>query len=780
MTMNLEQDRIEELRSVGRSVPRADARAKVTGQARFLADMRFPDLVHISLVRSPFARARIGRIDTAPVAHEDGVLAVVTAAEAGHELYGVFVRDQPIFPADEALYLGQPIAAVVGATAESAALAAARLEVDWEPLPAITDLDEALAVGAESVHPDRSVSHSPGSGPAEWMTDLGYSTSNVCHTYLRGHGDVDAGFAESEYIFEDEFKVPFVQHYALEPHVGVARWDGEVLEVWSPTQSPFVVRNDLANLFGLALNQVIVRVPYVGGGFGGKLYSKLEPMVAACALAVPGRAVRLETSASETVFSVQRHSAVIRIKTGVSRDGRLLARDCVSFLNTGAYTDAGTQVAVKAGYRAPGPYQVAHMRSRAAAIYSNMPPAGAFRGFGGPQVAWAHESQMDLIAERLGMDPVELRLKNLLHRGDLFDPTNLPLDSDLPDTLERVASHFSTSPPRRSNRQSRSDGEVDTGVGFAVSLKDGGGQRIATCAEIRLDEDGRATCLVGSTEIGQGTITALAQIVAEELDIGFDRVLVPLADTAAGPFDSGTNSSRTVALVGAAVVEAVGDVRDQLRELFSLHFDVSSNEGIILRDGTVTDGEKLISIGGLISATRQFMGSQLIGRGYFRSSTAPGTTRPVNDFWEPCVAGVEVDVDRETGEVTIARYVSAIDVGKAINPAACEGQDEGAVLMGIGHALLEELKFDRGQVVNPSLVDYRVPSFRELPREMTTILVENGDGPGPYGAKGAAEGGLLPVAPSIANAIARATGGRIRNLPMTPEAVWLSLTEGDA
>jgi CO/xanthine dehydrogenase Mo-binding subunit len=757
--------------AIGRNVRRVDAIDKVTGRAKYTGDLKFDRLVHAAIARSPFPRARLDRVAVDEARRDPSVLAALCGADVPDGLYGPFIEDQPIFARGESRYEGEPVAVVVAASHDEAVRAAADLEIDAEPLAALPSAAEALRAGAWAVNAGFAVDE------VSWLAERGLSSVNVCHTFAREHGgDVEAALAAAEHVFEDEFEVPAMQAFPLERFECVALWDSGQLMIWSSTQSPFLVRRDIARLFGLGLNRVNVAAPLVGGGFGSKLYTKIEPIVAACALALPGRPVKLSLAANESAATITRHAATIRIRTGVAADGRLVARDVISILDTGAYADAGARVADKAGFRAPGPYRIENVRSRSCAVYSNRPPAGAYRGFGAPQVVWAYESQMDLIADRLGIDPYELRERNLLRRGERFSPDDTPLDCDLHEALGRVHQRLTGVP------EPAGDGTDGWryGRGISIGVKDGGGQRTASSAEVRLEEDGTATLLIGSTEIGQGMLTAMSQLVAEELQLDVEQVRVPLPDTRSAPYDSGTNASRTVTLVGSAVVLAARDVREQLCDSFREIHGLAPGSEVDYRDGRLRGGgiEKTVSETLLEGALLR--GGQLVGTGYFRTEPADNVLGAATAFWEPGTAGVEVRVDRETGAIELLRYVSALDAGRAINPKLCEGQDSGGVVMALGHALTERLDFDDGRLLNASLVDYRLPAFGDAPTEFETILIENGDGPGPHGSRGVGEGGSLPAAPVVANAVARATGGRVRALPLTPEAVWRAIRAAEA
>jgi CO/xanthine dehydrogenase Mo-binding subunit len=414
---------------IGTSVPRIDGVDKVTGRAVYTGDIKFANMLCAAVARSPFPCAKIGAIDAESLRQRRGVAAVLTAEDVPPALYGPAIDDQPVLARDEARYQGEPVAVVIAASRDEAEAGAADLEVDWNPLPALTTVDEALAADAWAVHAGRAGARVP------WLERQGLSSVNCCHSFVREHGDVDRALESATHVFEHEFEVPAVQAYPLERYECIALWDGSELTVWSATQSAFVVRRDLARIFGLRLNQVHVTAPLVGGGFGAKLYSKVEPIAAACAFAARGRPVKLSLSADESAATLTRHAAKVRLTTGVSADGIIVARDCLSILNNGVYDDAGPRVADKAGFRAPGPYRIGNVRSRSCTVYTNLPPNGAYRGFGAPQVVWAYETQADIIAGQLGINPLEFRERNLLHRGEYFSPDDSPLDCDIPASL---------------------------------------------------------------------------------------------------------------------------------------------------------------------------------------------------------------------------------------------------------------------------------------------------------------------------------------------------------
>lgn len=746
---------------VGHPVVRVDARDKVTGRAVYVSDLVFPSMLHARILRSTVPHARIARLDVSRAASRPGVAAVLTGADL-HDIdpfYGPAFKDQPLLAVERVRYIGEPVAAVAAVDAATAEEALELIDVEYEDLPVLATLDDALAPGAPVLH-----THLRPSGHYRDLSSLRpVPGTNICHTYRLRRGDGEAGFASADVVVEDVFAFPAVQHYSLESFVAIAAWQADGLTVWSCTQHPFHVRKELAEMFGMPQHRVRVHVPLVGGGFGQKCYTKLEPLAVALARAAR-RPVRIALTIPEAFHTMTRHAVRARIKTAAKRDGTLVGRRVELWLDTGAYADVGPRVTQKAGYRSLGPYRMDHVEIDAYCVYTNKVPAGAFRGYGAPQASWAGESSMARLAEALGMDPVEMRRKNLLARGEAYNPGDTPIDGDLHLGLSRVtrALRWGERPPGRRGR------------GIAIGVKDGGGTGTVSTSIVRLHADGTATVGAGSVELGQGIRTALTQITAEALALPLDRVHSPLPDTDAVPYDQGTSASRSATLMGYAVLQAALDVRRQLVEMAMQAFE-APEEVIKLADGVASAGRRQMAYADLVAGHFGMPGGELIGTGAFRPSPRSGTLGGGTTFWEVGMAGAEVTVDDETGEVRLTRYISLADVGRAINPVLCEGQDEGAAMQGIGHTLREELVFDHGQLLNAGLIDYRVPIMEDLPDEFSTILLENADGPGPYNAKGIGESGLVPTAPAIAAAVHAATGVWMRELPLTPERVWRAL-----
>lgn len=750
----------------GTGAQRVDGVEKVTGKAVYTGDIELPGMAYAKILRSPMSHARLVSVDARKAEGLSGVLAVLTLHDLSglNSYYGATYKDQSIVAVEKVRYVGDPVAAVAAVDEAVAEEALELIDVEYEELPVVTSLDEAIVPGAPLVHETESVkAELRGS---KYGAPARFKGTNICYYFGYSRGDVVQGFKKSDYVFEDTFRFSKVQHYSLETHVNIAHFNGDKLTVWSSCQDPFNLRDHLAGIFGLPLNRVRIIVLSVGGAYGGKLYVKAEPIAAA--LSWKARCpVKLALSVGESFKTITRHPARIRIKTGVTRQGRLTARECEIYMDTGAYADAGPRVTQKAGYRSLGPYRIPQVKVDAHGVYTNTVPAGAFRGFGSVQVTWAYESQMDMIAERLGIDPLEFRLKNLLKKGEDYTPGDTPVDCDLREGLLKVAKALDWKhKPSRPN----------TGKGLSCCIKDAGGTYKISGATVKMSSDGSVVVLTGTVEIGQGSRTALSQVVAEELALGLDRVSMAQLDTDVTPYDVSTSASSSMTVMGLAVQRAAQDVR---RQLFRAAAKVLGERAdkLTLKNGKVHAPKgQGVPYSKVIADYFGSKAGEIVGKGLYQDKKSKkAVLGSPTTFWEVGWGGAEVEVDPDTGDIRIVKYISIADVGKAINPLQCLGQDEGAVLFGIGHTLFEEMVYEDGQLLNPNLIDYRVPTFRDLPEDFDSILLENGNGPGPFGSKGMGEGGLLPVASAIAMAVSNAVGVRICDLPLSPPKVWRAL-----
>jgi CO/xanthine dehydrogenase Mo-binding subunit len=749
---------------VDKAAPRPDIVEKVTGTAQFVSDVALPGMLHARLLRSPHPHARIRSVDASAALAMPGVIGVLTGADIAGLNYrwGLYLRDRPLIAVDRARYVGDPVAAVIAEDEFAAEEALDAIAVDYEELPWVTEAEDAIAPGAPLIH-ERHDTIKDFYFRGETKPVAG---TNVYQDYAYAQGDVDAAFAAADHVFEDSFRFPMVFHYALEPHCVVADWDGKNFTLWSCAQSPGAAQKVIAQVFGVPQARVRIIVPYVGGGFGGKASVKLDPLAAALAWKV-GRPVRLCLSISESMLTARRLSATIRLKTGVRSDGTILGKSVRVLMNGGAYADTGPAVAIKAANRAIGPYRIPNLSLTAQAAYTNTVPGAAFRSIGGPQAVWATETQMDRIAQALGIDPIELRHRNLLARGEPVRADLRPIDVDMAEALGLVSQSLGRSGPG-----------AGRGRGVALGASDPGIMAVAS-ATVRIQVDGSVLVLANSVEIGQGVRAVLAQVAADALKQPLESIHVAQPDTLTAPFDWGTGASRSTVIMGLAVEDAAADARKKLAALAADMLGVAP-EDVSLIAGGIAAGDRRLSFRDLLHQAYGVDSGEVTGHATVTPRYRNGDFARQPLFWETAAGGCEIDLDEETGEIFVRRYVSVADVGRVMNRSAAEGQDEGAAMQGIGHGLFEELIYVDGQPVNANLFDYHVPTIDEAPAEFRTVLIESGTGPGPGGARGMGEGAILPPAPAIANALASLHGVRVTELPMTPERVWRALRDKSA
>jgi CO/xanthine dehydrogenase Mo-binding subunit len=748
-----------ELQVVGRSVPRVDGPAKVTGRAAYAVDLTFPGMLHGFAVRSERAHARIVSIDTAQAEALPDVVAVVTADSVApiEVRFGHVARDHPALAQGRVLYHGEPVALVVARTPRAAIRAARLVRVEYEELTAVIDAADALLDDAPLLHPDRVAPL----GDAGLDADTDGLSGNVCAESAVGWGDVDAALAEAELVVEGDFTYPMLYGYAMEPYNAIASFEEGALVVHSTAQHPYMVREDLARMFGLPLARVRVVVPYVGGGYGTKSYTKVEPLAALGAW-VTGLPVRVALSVEESMLTTRSDGVKVHARSAFDADGVLLAREFDVVMNSGAYTDNSPVVCAKLANRAFGPYRVPAVRVRVRSVFTNTVPASSLRGFGAPQGALAGELQMDEAADQLGIDPLELRLRNVVAPGEEILPGKRGIDADLADDLRMLT--------RSLGWGSRSG--ATTGIGFGVTASDAGAHPTSV-AMVRLHSDGSASAAVGATELGQGSRTVLSQIVAEYLELPFERVAILASDTGATPYERTTGASRTTTLVGRSLQAACDDLRRRVRAVAAELAGVDASEVADERGGVSVSGEHweyARVLAGWFDA-----GGELVGVGEVRRA---GEFTSMPPFWEVGASGVVVDVDAETGVVRVEQLSTVGDVGIAINPVLVHGQDLGAATMALGAALSEGLVYDGDALANPNVVDYRVPRVSDLPERVDLQLAQRRDGIGPFGCKGSGEGAGNPIGSAVAAAVARVIGVYPHELPLTPERVWLLARQG--
>ncbi len=741
---------------IGTSPNRVGGIDRVTGLQEYVADVRLPDVLEARLVTVDCARARIISIDASAAMKVPGVRLVMTAADLPDPMprFGPQNEDRPVIAVGETKYHGDPVALVAAETKDAAAEGARLVRVEYEELPAVFTVAAALDPAAPLVQ-----------DPSLRPTDPLAST-NVLHEHRVGWGDVDA--AHADLVVENAYSFPMVTHFAIEPHAFMAAPDGDGIAIWSSIQHPNWLQKIMAKLLGLPLAKVRVFAPDPGGAFGGKQHTKYEPLVAFAALKT-GRPVRLILTLDETFQAVRRASCEILVRTGLNADGKIVFQDIKADYLIGAYTDIADRVVGKGSYPGAGPYNVPAVRILARSILSHTVPSTAFRGFGNPQINWAVESNLDAGARALGIDRLEIRLRNLARKGDPFIPFDTPADGHWDQAVRRAAELIGWGNPLGPGR----------GRGIAVGIKSGPTTGLSQ-STVRLLADGSVVVVAGTSDMGQGARTVLAQIAAEELGAPLGSIAVVMGDTAIVPYDQQTSASRSTVLMGNSVLAACRVVQSQIRTMAARLNGIDESQ-ISVDRGIVRLPGRDLTILEVLKPGLGRLGGEVVGNGEGRKEAEPG--HPLGGaaaFFEFNCTAVEAEVDTETGDITVVKHVTVSDVGKAINPLQVRMQDEGAAIQGLGHTLMEHYIFDeKGRIRNLGAIDYRIPTSMDLPLELHSETIENADGPGPYGAKGMSEGALLCVAAAVAGAVREATGVFIRDLPLTPERVWRALNERD-
>ena len=746
----------------GLPLPRLDGTAKTTGRHVYGADFALPGMLYGKVLRSEVPHAKIVRIDTSRARAMTGVRAVITAADIPPARFGNAIKDQTVFATDRVRFVGQPIAAVAARTLEIAEAALHMIEVEFETLPPVYDPEKALAGDAPLLHP-------------EWedyvVAPFIKRHGNIAARSAMIHGDVDAAFANSFKVYEHRFTTPLVHAGYTEPRVATAAWDGTgTLSIWSNAQLPFEVQTTLSEILQLPVSQIRIAVPGIGGGFGGKLRIGVEHFTALLARHC-GRPVKMITTSEEELIAAHpRQSSIVTVKTGVTRDGKLLAREGHVIIDCGAYSGSGPGVGAIALQILVGPYRTPNIRMESRAVYTNKVPAGSFRAPSGPMANFALESQMDMIAKDLDIDPLEFRLRNVVQEGDVGPAGEVLKAVSVEECLRRAAEAIGWHDRRNGDGRGK-------GIACGWWMTTGG----ASGVYAKLNPDGTVLLTSGAVELGTAALTGAAQILAEELALDLSDIKVGPVDTHISPYDYGAQGSRTAFSVGNACRAAASSIREQVYALAANHLGISAQE-MFLREKCVVAGNHKLPLAEIARM------SQLTGGGIIAHGTAlapPPAHDPLRVENHPLPAwntpsfhahAAEVAVDRETGEITINRYVVAQDVGFAINPTYIEGQIEGGVAQGLGQVLSEEIVYEDGRVLNANLTDYKMPTSLDVP-QIESILVECPSQAGPYGAKGVGEPPIIEPPATIANAVAAATGIWITSLPITAEKIVMALHE---
>jgi aldehyde oxidoreductase len=742
--------------AVGARIVKLDGASKLTGAEKFGADAFPADSLWLRAVRSPHASAKfaLGSFDDLK-RRNPGLVLVLTAADVPRNAYGIYpdIKDQPVLAVGHVRYRGEAVLALVGDRVTVEGIADAALPITWEPLSPIIEPQAALAKGAPVLH--------------EFRPD-----NVLVRGYLK-KGDIEKGFGAAKAVASGQFETPFVEHAYVEPEAGYARRVGERVEIFVSTQTPYMDRDEVALIMGFEQSRVRIIPSACGGGFGGKLDLSVQPLVALAAWKT-GRPVRWTYSRPESMrASTKRHPSKINARFACDAAGKLTAVDFVADFNTGAYASWGPTVANRVPVHASGPYAVPHVLARTRAIYTNTPPAGAFRGFGVPQAAIAHETLMDDLAAQLGIDPLEFRHINAIRAGDETATCHrLNASAGLAQCLEALRPHWKRARPQAEamNRKGRT---LRRGVGVGCMWYGIGNTSMSNPSAMRvgLSREGAITLYNGAVDIGQGSNTIMAQICADALGVPVSDVRIVMGDTDR-TLDAGkTSASRQAFVSGNAAKQAGEDLRAKLMRLANM------GDGAMLAIGAgkvrLTEGDRTVSLDLSRLSAQGSEGDVLSGEGRFDPPTTPldadGQGVPYATYGFAAQMA-EVDVDIELGTVKVQRIVAAHDVGRAINPQQVEGQIHGGIAQGLGLALMEEYLPGRSE----NLHDYLIPTVGDMP-EIEVIIVEDSEPLGPYGAKGIGEPALIPTAPAILGAIRHATGVRLTRVPATPDRVLAAL-----
>ena len=746
---------------MGQRLPRGDGLEKVTGRAEFVSDVSLPGLLWGAVLRSPYPHARIRNIDTSRARSLPGVRAVVTADDTPGRTWGVFIKDQPVLAGSKVRYVGEEVAAVAACDLDTARAAVDLIEVDWEPLPAVFEPDEAMRPEAPLLHEDKG--------------------TNVAATISVERGNVEEAFARSDVVVEHTFQSQPQWHAAIETLGSVAQFSPTgKLTLWMNTQTLFMARGRIAWALGLSEADVRIIQPYVGGGFGGKSCDDNNALVCALLARAAGRPVKLINTREEEFLAGSRPRVPmrIRVKMGFSSDGRVQAKQLRVVADNGAYCGKAPGVFGVTSLRHDTAYVYPNVKVDAFLVYTNKIPTGAFRGFGNPSAEWAVEQAWDLAAEALGMDPVDLALLNAAEPGYVSPHGNRVISCELKQCIRRAAELIDWK-AKRANRQPYRG--LGLGTTVHVSGKRHFGDYDGSSAVLKISEDGKALIWSGEGEIGQGTMTVLSQIAAEELGLPYADVSVTRADTDLTTYCHGAYASRLTYVAGNAVRDAASKAKAQVLEtaaelLETSAADLQIRDGVISIKGVPTGRTVTVAE---VARARLFRrgGEPIVASGSFDpDSVLSDETRYGNESgaYNFGAQMAEVEVDPETGQLKILDFVSVADCGTVVNPIAAEGQQEGAIAQGLGYALTERLLVEDGQPQNPNFSDYKIPCTLDVP-PLTVAFADSYEPTGPFGAKGLGELGLDPTAAVLANAIHDACGVRITQLPITAEKIHRAL-----
>jgi len=742
--------------ALGSSMTRMDAEEKVTGRAIYAEDVQLPRMIHGVVLRSPHAHAKILSIDSSEAERLPGVKAIVSAADTDMDYFGYELHDYRVFAVDKVRFRGEPVAAVAATTIDIARHAASKIKVEYEELPAVFDPEAAMENDAPLLHDDCNAY------ALDWETER---SGNLCYQMQVDDGDIEKGFAEADEIIEAEYETPEAHPGSIEPHSSTAMMDANGrITVWTTTQKPFAFRGFLAKALKRPISTFKIIPTQIGGGFGGKLFPCLEPYAALLAERADLPVQMTLTREEEMYGSLLRHPSKVTLKTGVKKDGTLVAHSVRMLFNTGAYGLYGPNTAALASLMATGPYRIPNVSITGLVAYTNNVPCGSVRCPGGPQMAFAVEAHIDKIARCIDMDPLALRLKNAWEDGD-YTCAGQKLESvSIKECLQKAADAIDWDKPRQ-------PGE---GKGIAANWWVSG--TWGTQSLIESNEDGTFRLITGTVDMGPGGLhSSVLQLAAQGLGVPVDSITLVRGDTDNLPWDHGTGGSRMTFTIGKSAYEAAEDIKRQLLEEAAKDLEASVNDLELVKDRVQVCGDPAshVLLSKLCYQRHKKHGGPMVGVSSVLDDPVPTTKKhPVGGFPAAsfCAHAVELNVDESTGEIDLKRYVAVHDVGNAINPVGCEGQIEGGVAMGLGMALMEEIREEEGRVMNPGFADYLLLTAEDMPPTQS-ILVEQPAVEGPFGIKGVGEPPIAPPTGAVANALVDAIDVEVARLPLTPEEV---------
>ena len=772
-----------DLKCVGKSIPRIDAREKVTGQAKFTADCSMPRMLVGKILRSPYPHAKIVSIDTSEAEKISGVRSVITAKDTPPVRWSVSVEDEYVLPTDGIVRkVYDPVAAVAAETEEAAEEAIELIDVQYEELPRVLTIDDGWSKNPPAIlHPDRLnyTIYPPMARSYKWKPVT--ERPNNLQTFRIRKGNMEKGFEEADLIVENTFETVRGHHAPIETHCCLCWVDSTgIINVTSSTQTAWLDRAGLARLYRCDEEKFRMHNPWVGSGWGGKYGVKEEQPIAIELAKKTGRPVQIVLSRDECFLATECRMPIrTHIKDGYKKDGTLIAREIDMKEDIGAYAMIGAMLVKNAAFGAVGTYNIPNFKLDSSGVYTNLPRASVLRGVGTPEITWAMEQQIEIAAEKLGLDPVEIRVKNMLKRGDVDVTGQLTKSTGAKECIETVAKEIGLRGP-----VPKSAGPWKIGRGIAIGNKyTTAGQ--ADCAVVKVFREGIIEVRHNSCEMGQGTHSCFAQMAAEEFNIPMERVRVVRGDTATTPYGAGSWSSRSIFHEGNAVVRACRDAKRKMFTIAAPILGISSDE---LETGDDRIYRKFLPSTN-ISWADLFVpgipvakeGTEIVGYGSYISPIVleddNGQSERMCVYYAYCAYGVEVAINIETGQVKVLSCVGAADMGQPINPAMCEGQIESGMAMGIGLGMYEEMKFSNGIPLNPTFMDYKLPTVDEIPigDNMKSFLCGDPFEEGPFGAKGLGESTLSAIAPAISNAIYNATGIRLHNQPISRDTIWKAL-----